>query len=108
MTYHDANGGERDDRMFIGYEFTDDTVAGINLACNGETSLVAIDLGSTPIELELITGSVTALSQLIDALYEARALLEEHLVGHATKTDAWTEDPVYIPNDWTNDKGDQL
>jgi hypothetical protein len=104
MTYHDANGDERDDRMFIGYEFTDDTVAGINLACNGETPLVAIDLGNTPIELELITGSVTALSQLIDALYEARALLEEHLVDHATKTDTWNQDQVYIPTDWTEDQ----
>jgi hypothetical protein len=104
MTYYDPNGGERDDRMFIGYEFTDNTVAGINLACNGETPLVAIDLGDTPIELELVTGSVTALSQLIDALYEARALLEEHLIDHATKTDAWTQDQVYIPNDWTEDQ----
>jgi hypothetical protein len=104
MTYYDANGGERDDRMLIGYEFTDDTVAGINLACNGETPLVAIDLGNAPIEIELITGSVTALSHLIDALYEARALLEEHLVDHATKTDTWTQDQVYIPNDWTEDQ----
>ncbi|GAA1164353.1 hypothetical protein GCM10009630_73120 [Kribbella jejuensis] len=103
-TYYDANGGERDDRMFIGYEFTDNTVAGINLACNGETPLVAIDLGNTPIELELITGSVTALSQLIDALYEARQLLEEHLVDHATKTDTWTQDQVYVPDDWTQDQ----
>jgi hypothetical protein len=104
MTYHDANGGERDDRMFIGYEFTDNTVAGINLACNGQTPLVAIDLGNTPIELELITGSVTALSQLIDALYEARALLEEHLVQHATRTDIWNRDQVYVPDDWTEDQ----
>ena len=104
MTYHDANGGERDDRMFIGYEFTDDTVAGINLACNGETPLVAIDLGNTPIELELITGSVTALSQLIDACYEARALLEEHLVQHATRSETWTDGPVFVPDDWTEDQ----
>ena len=74
-TYYDANGGEREDRIIVGYDFTDNSVAGINLACNGETPLVAIDLGGTPIEIELITGSVTALSQLIDALYEARALL---------------------------------
>jgi hypothetical protein len=100
MTYYDPSGGERDDRMFIGYEFTDDAVAGINLACNGETPRVAIDLGNTPIELELITGSVTAISQLIDALYEARALLEEHLVQHATP-DTWTQDQVYVPDDWT-------
>ncbi|MEV6272679.1 hypothetical protein AB0L64_36260 [Kribbella sp. NPDC051936] len=104
MSYYDANGGERDDRMFIGYQFTDDTVAGINLACNGETPLVAIDLGNTPIELELITGSVTALSQLIDACYEARALLEEHLVQHATQTDTWTKEQVYVPDDWTEDQ----
>src|SRR4051794_138905 len=107
MTYYDASGGERDDRIFIGYEFTDDAVAGINLACNGQKPLVAIDLGNTPLELELITGSVTALSQLIDALYEARALLEEHLVDHATQTDTWTQDQVYIPTDWTAENGDQ-
>jgi hypothetical protein len=104
MSYYDANGGERDDRMFIGYDFTDNAVAGINLACNGETPLVAIDLGNTPIELELITGSVTALSQLIDACYEARALLEEHLVQHATQADTWTDGPVFVPDDWTEDQ----
>jgi len=104
MTYYDANGRDRDDRMYIGYEFTEDTVAGINLACNGQTPLVAIDLGNTPIELELITGSIAALNQLIDALHEARALLGEHLVQHATQTDTWTQDQVYIPNDWTEDQ----
>ncbi|MEV0803459.1 hypothetical protein AB0I34_37610 [Kribbella sp. NPDC050281] len=104
MTYYDASGGERNDRMYIGYEFTDDAVAGINLACNGQSPLVAIDLGNTPIEIELITGSVTALSQLIDACYEARALLEEHLVQHATQTDTWTQDQVYVPDDWTEDQ----
>ncbi|GAA0622058.1 hypothetical protein HPO96_28595 [Kribbella sandramycini] len=104
MTYYDASGGERNDRMYIGYEFTDNSIAGINIACNGETPIVAIDLGNTPIELELITGSVTALSQLIDACYEARALLEEHLVDHATKTDTWNQDTVYIPSEWTGEQ----
>lgn len=106
-SYYDANGGERNDRMYVGYEFTDDSVAGINLICNGQNPLVAIDLGGVPLDLELITGSVTALSQLIDACYEARALLEEHLVQHATQTDTWTQDQVYIPNDWTNETGEQ-
>lgn len=103
-SYYDANGGEREDRIIVGYDFTDNSVAGINLACNGETPLVCIDLGGTPIEIELITGSVTAISQLIDALYEARALLEEHLVDHATKTDTWNQDQVYVPDDWTEDQ----
>jgi hypothetical protein len=107
MTYYDADGGEREDRIIVGYDFTDNSVAGINLACNGETPLVAIDLGGTPIEIELITGSVTALSQLIDACYEARALLEEHLVQHATQTETWTEDQVYVPEDWTGETGEQ-
>jgi hypothetical protein len=104
MTYYDASGGERDDRIIVGYDFTDHSVAGINLACNGQTPRVVIDLGNAPIEIELITGSVTALSQLIDACYEARALLEEHLVQHATQTDTWTQDQVYIPTDWTEDQ----
>ena len=104
MTYYDSSGGERDDRIIVGYDFTDDSVAGINLACNGETPLVAIDLGGTPIEIELITGSVTALSQLIDALYEARALLEEHQVQHATHTERWTQDVLYVPDDWTGEQ----
>ena len=84
-TYYDANGGEREDRIIVGYDFTDNSVAGINLACNGETPLVAIDLGGAPIEIELITGSVTALSQLIDACYEARALLEDHHVNQIVR-----------------------
>ncbi|MFK4084151.1 hypothetical protein ACI2LF_08605 [Kribbella sp. NPDC020789] len=104
MTYYDASGGERNDRMYIGYEFTDHSVAGINLACNGETPLVAIDLGNTPIELELITGSVTAISQLIDALYEARALLEDHQVEHIAEDVTRTQDAVYIPTEWTEDQ----
>ena len=104
MTYYDASGGEREDRIIVCYDFTDESVAGINLACNGETPQVLIDLGGPPIEIELITGSVTAISHLIDALYEARALLEEHQVDHATKTDTWAQDQVYIPNDWTEDQ----
>lgn len=107
MSYYDANGSERDDRMYIGYEFTDNAVTAVNLFCNGETPRVAIDLGGTPLDVELITGSVTALSELIDALYEARALLEEHLVRHATQTDTWTNEQVYVPNDWTNETGEQ-
>lgn len=104
MTYYDASGAEREDRIIIGYEFTDHPVAGINLACNGHTPRVVIDLGNTPIEIELITDSVTAISHLIDALYEARALLEDHQVTHATQTDTWTQDQVYIPDDWTEDQ----
>ena len=104
MTYYDANGGEREDRIIIGYDFTDNAVTGINLACNGVTPQVVIDLGNAPIEIELVTGSVTAISHLIDALYEARALLEEHQVQHATSTDQWTDGPLYIPNDWNGDK----
>jgi hypothetical protein len=101
MTYYDASGGERDDRIIIGYDFTDHSVAGINLACNGQTPQVVVDLGNAPIEIELITGSVTAISHLIDALYEARALLEEHQVQHATDNAAWTQEALYIPDDWT-------
>ncbi|MFG1817031.1 hypothetical protein ACGFIF_24960 [Kribbella sp. NPDC049174] len=104
MTYYDASGGEREDRIIVGYEFTDHSVAGINLACNGETPRVVIDLGNAPIEIELVTDSVTAISHLIDALYEARALLEDHQVQHATETDTWTQEQVYIPNDWTEDQ----
>ena len=104
MTYYDASGDEREDRIIVGYDFTDESVAGINLACNGQTPHVVIDLGAAPIEIELVTGSVTAISHLIDALYEARALLEEHQVQHATQTDTWTQDQVYIPNDWTEDQ----
>ena len=37
MTFYDADGGEREDRIIIGYDFTDHSVAGINLACNGHT-----------------------------------------------------------------------
>jgi hypothetical protein len=107
MTYYDASGGDREDRIIVGYEFTDQSVAGINLACNGQTPRVVIDLGGAPIEIELVTDSVTALSQLIDALYEARALLEDHQVQHATQTDTWTDGPVFVPDDWTNQKGDQ-
>ena len=104
MTYYDASGGEREDRIIVGYDFTDDAVAGINLACNGVTPQVVIDLGNSPIEIELVTSSVTAISYLIDALYEARALLEEHLVQHATQTDTWTQEQVYVPEDWTEDQ----
>ncbi|WP_112248804.1 hypothetical protein [Kribbella monticola] len=104
MTYYDASGGEREDRIIIGYDFTDNAVTGINLACNGDTPRVVIDLGNTPIEIELVTGSVTAISGLIDALYEARSLLEEHQVQHATKTDTWTQEQLYIPSDWTEDQ----
>jgi hypothetical protein len=103
MTYHDANGNERDDRIIIGYNFTDHAVSGINLACNGQTPQVVIDLGNAPIEIELVTDSVTAISHLIDALYEARALLEEHQVQHATQTDQWSQDQVYVPDDWTGE-----
>jgi hypothetical protein len=78
-------------------------VSGINLACNGQTPQVVIDLGNSPIEIELVTSSVTAISHLIDALYEARALLEDHQIQHATQTEVWTQDQVYIPNDWTED-----
>jgi hypothetical protein len=104
MTYHDANSGEREDRIIIGYDFTDDAVTGIQLACNGQTPTVVIDLGGNPIEIELFTNSVTAISGLIDALYEARALLEEHQVAHITG-DTHTRDnqPLYIPDDWTGD-----
>lgn len=101
MTFYDANGGEREDRMIIGYDFTDHSVAGINLACNGDTPKVVIDLGANPIEIELVTGSVTAISQLIDALYEARALLESH---QATHTETWTQEPLYVPGDWAEDQ----
>lgn len=104
MTYYDANGDERDDRVIVGYDFTDDAVAGINLACNGQTPQVVIDLGNSPIEIELVTSSVTAISQLIDALYEARALLEDHQVQHATQTDTWTQDQVYVPDEWTGEQ----
>ena len=104
MTYYDASGDEREDRIIVGYDFTDHSVAGINLACNGQTPRVVIDLGAAPIEIELVTGSVTAISQLIDALYEARQLLEDHQITHATQTDTWTQDQVYIPNDWTEDQ----
>jgi hypothetical protein len=76
-------------------------VAGINLVCNGQTPRVVIDLGAAPIEIELVTGSVTAISHLIDALYDARALLEEHQVQHATDNAAWTQETLYIPDDWT-------
>jgi hypothetical protein len=99
--YYDANGGERDDRIIVGYDFTDHSVAGINLACNGQSPLVAIDLGGTPIEIELITGSVTAISHLIDALYEARQLLEDHQVEHIAEDMTRNQDEVYIPTEWT-------
>ena len=104
MTYYDASGGEREDRIIVGYDFTDDAVSGINLACNGETPRVVIDLGNAPIEIELVTGSVTAISGLIDALCEARALLEEHQVQHATHTERWTQDVLYVPDDWTGEQ----
>jgi len=104
MTYYDASGGEREDRIIIGYEFTDHSVAGINLACNGQTPKVVIDLGNQPIEIELVTDSVTAISHLIDALYEARALLEDHQVQHATQTETWNQDQVYVPDDWKDNQ----
>ncbi|GAA1559752.1 hypothetical protein GCM10009789_11410 [Kribbella sancticallisti] len=101
MTYLDAEGNEHHDRVIIGYDFTENAVTGINLACNGVTPQVVIDLGANPIEIELVTGSVTAISHLIDALYEARALLEEHQIQHATQTDGWTQEPLYVPDEWT-------
>jgi hypothetical protein len=101
--YHDASGNERHDRIIIGYDFDDDAVTGINLACNGVTPQVVIDLGGVPVEIELVTDSVTAISHLIDALYEARALLEEHQVQHATQNDTWTQEPLYVPDDWNGD-----
>ncbi|WP_329474991.1 hypothetical protein OG555_25100 [Kribbella sp. NBC_01484] len=104
MTYYDASGDEREDRIIIGYDFTDDALAGINLVCSGETPRVVIDLGAAPIEIELVTGSVTAISDLIDALYEARALLEDHQVQHAANTDTWTQDQVYVPDEWTGEQ----
>ena len=104
MTYYDASGGEREDRIIIGYDFTDESVAGINLVCNGQTPRVVVDLGAAPIEIELVTGSVTAISHLIDALYEARALLEEHQVQHATDDAAWAEDTLYVPDDWKDNQ----
>jgi hypothetical protein len=103
MTYHDAQGNERGDRIIVAYDFDDDAVTGINLACNGVTPQVVIDLGGNPVEIELVTDSVTAISHLIDALYEARALLEEHQVQHATNTDQWTEGQLYLPDDWNGD-----
>lgn len=102
MSYHDASSNERDDRIIIAYNFTDDAVTGINLACNGETPQVVIDLGANPLEVELVTDSVTAISGLIDALYEARALLEHHQAEHATP-DTWTQEPLYVPDDWNRD-----
>ncbi|WP_432941124.1 hypothetical protein ACQPXM_32970 [Kribbella sp. CA-253562] len=104
MTFYDASGGDREDRIIIGYDFTDHSVAGINLACNGQTPKVVIDLGANPIEIELVTGSVTAISHLIDALYEARALLEEHQITHATDNASWTQEPLYIPGEWTGEQ----
>jgi hypothetical protein len=104
MTHYDANGGEREDRIIVGYDFTDNAVTGINLACNGVTPRVVIDLGNTPIEIELVTGSVTAISGLIDALYEARALLEEHQAHHAIPTEQWTDQQVYVPEEWTGEQ----
>ncbi|MET7282351.1 hypothetical protein ABZS29_29250 [Kribbella sp. NPDC005582] len=104
MTYYDESSGERNDRAYIGYEFTDHAVTGINLACNGKNPLVAIDLGGMPLDVELITGSVTALSQLIDALYEARQLLEDHQVEHIAEDMTRSQDAVYIPAEWTEDQ----
>jgi hypothetical protein len=104
VTYYDASGGEREDRIIVAYDFTDDAVGGINLACNGQTPQVVIDLGNSPIEIELVTSSVTAISHLIDALHEARALLEDHQVQHATETDTWTKDQVYVPDEWTGEQ----
>jgi len=107
MTYQDAEGNEREDRVIIGYNFTDHAVSGINLACNGVTPQVVIDLGNPPIEIELVTDSVTAISHLIDALYEARALLEEHQAHHVIPADQWTDQQVYVPDDWTEETGEQ-
>ncbi|NEA37565.1 hypothetical protein [Streptomyces sp. SID13031] len=104
MTYYDANSGEREDRIIVGYDFTDDAVTSINLVCNGEIPSVVIDLGGNPIEIELVTSSVTALSGLIDALYEARTLLEEHQSAHSTgDTHERNNQPLYVPNEWTED-----
>ncbi|TCM46952.1 hypothetical protein [Kribbella sp. VKM Ac-2568] len=104
MTYHDPDGNEREDRIIVGYDFDNNAVTGINLTCNGVTPQVVIDLGGNPVEIELVTNSVTAISELIDALYEARALLEDHQVAHATHTEQWTDGPLYVPEEWNGDK----
>ncbi|MEV8376726.1 hypothetical protein AB0P21_28545 [Kribbella sp. NPDC056861] len=102
MTYHDANSGEREDRIIIGYDFTDDAVTGVQLVCNGQTPSVVIDLGGNPIEIELLTSSVTAISGLIDALYEARTLLEDHQIHHLNGNDSPSApDALYVPDEWT-------
>jgi hypothetical protein len=105
MTYHDDLGNHRADRIIIGYEFTQTIAAAINLACDGHTPRVVIDLGGYPIELELVTDSVAGLGVLIDALHAARTVLEEHQVTHA-KGDAprWNTEPLYIPEDWQGDE----
>jgi hypothetical protein len=104
MTFHDGTN-ERRDRMIVGYNFNAETVIGLTISCDGDTPNAVIDFGGYPLELELVTDSVTALTGLINALITAKESLEEHLVEHATgEAHIWTNgQPLYIPDTWTGD-----
>ena len=104
MTFHDG-AHERRDRMIVGYSFDAETVVAVNSCCDGQTPQAVIDFGGAPLELELVTSSVSALTGLINALITARDNLEEHLVEHATsEAHVWTNgQPLYLPDTWTGD-----
>jgi hypothetical protein len=102
MTYNDGTN-QRHDRIFIGYEFDANTPVTVTLTCDGNTPTTVIDLGGYPLELELVTGSVTALTGLINILTRLREELEEHQVQHATnEAHGWTTGPLFVPDTWTS------
>jgi len=107
MTYYDASGGEREDRIIVGYNLEPDTAAVVNLSCNGETPQVVIDLGGNPIEIELVTSSPDALADLIRALHSARRQLRQHIDHHAADIAHVLDQPITIPDtvpdDWTGE-----
>ena len=104
MTFHDGTN-QRRDRMVVGYSFDAETPLAVNTCCDGTTPQAVIDLGGYPLDLELVTGSVTALTGMINALITARDNLENHLVEHATsEAHVWTNgQPLYLPATWTGD-----
>jgi hypothetical protein len=104
MTYNDGTN-QRRDRVIVGYDFDANTPVTVTICCDGNTPTAVIDLGGYPLELELVTGSVTALTGLINAITALKDEFEEHQVQHATnEAHGWTTGPLFVPDTWTGEE----
>jgi hypothetical protein len=101
MSYHDPNAQHRFDRMIVVYQFESTTPVVVNLTCDGHHPQIVLDLGGSPLELELVTDDVTALAGLINALTDARQRLIDHQATHVGTPDP--DQPLYVPDTWTSD-----